>query len=96
MAADIQAKAQNKAAEYGRWIEYLARAGYAARAVVYGLVAIIALMAATGGGDTAGSREALVSLMDEPEKIPVAGKGVWVTDMEGQRYIDGLAGLRRY
>ncbi|MEQ9124710.1 MAG: aspartate aminotransferase family protein [Alphaproteobacteria bacterium] len=31
--------------------------------------------------------------VDAGKKILVEGKGVWVTDMEGQRYIDGLAGL---
>ena len=30
---------------------------------------------------------------DDSKKVLVEGKGVWVTDIDGNRYIDGLAGL---
>lgn len=48
------------------WLAWLARAGYAARGVVYLLVGGLALMAAFGsGGQTTGSRGALRTLADE-------------------------------
>lgn len=48
-------------------VETLARAGYAAKGVVYILVGILALRAAIGaGGRTTGSEGALASLADEP------------------------------
>jgi hypothetical protein len=55
-------------------LEILARAGYGARGVVYGLVGGLALLAAIGsGGQTGGSRGALESLLSQP-----FGK-VWLT-----------------
>lgn len=49
------------------WIIYLARAGYAARGVIYLLVGGLAVMEAFGlGGETTGSRGALATLVDEP------------------------------
>jgi len=55
-------------------LEILARAGYGARGVVYGLVGGLALLAAIGsGGQTGGSRSALQSLLSQP-----FGK-VWLT-----------------
>lgn len=48
-------------------IEVLARAGYAAKGVVYSLVGGLALIAAAGyGGSTTGSRGALRTLLDKP------------------------------
>lgn len=48
-------------------IETLARLGYGARGVVYGLVGGLALLAAIGsGGQTGGSRNALHSLLYQP------------------------------
>jgi len=48
-------------------IETLARLGYGARGVVYGLVGGLALLAAFGpGGQTGGSRSALQSLLSQP------------------------------
>ena len=45
----------------------LARLGYGARGVVYGLVGALALMAAVGsGGQTGGSRSALQALLSQP------------------------------
>lgn len=49
------------------WVEKLARFGYAAKGVVYGLVGSIAARAAFGGGGgVEGSSGALQSLRDEP------------------------------
>lgn len=48
-------------------VEMLARLGYGARGVVYGLVGGLALLAAIGsGGQTGGSRSALQSLLSQP------------------------------
>lgn len=48
-------------------VEKLARAGYAVKGVVYGLIGFLALKAALGsGGQTTGSRGAITSLTDEP------------------------------
>lgn len=48
-------------------IEILARLGYGARGVVYGLVGGLALLAAIGsGGQTGGSRSALQTLLSQP------------------------------
>src|SRR5919107_3708466 len=48
-------------------IETLARLGYGARGVVYGLVGALALLAAIGsGGQTGGSRSALQTLLSQP------------------------------
>jgi hypothetical protein len=48
-------------------VETLARFGYGARGVVYGLVGALALLAAIGsGGQTGGSRSALQTLVSQP------------------------------
>jgi hypothetical protein len=48
-------------------LEILARLGYGARGVVYGLVGGLALLAASGsGGQTGGSRSALQTLLSQP------------------------------
>src|SRR3954469_18454843 len=48
-------------------IEVLARLGYGARGIVYGLVGALALLAAIGsGGQTGGSRSALQTLLEQP------------------------------
>ncbi|MBB3017062.1 hypothetical protein FHR70_000102 [Microvirga lupini] len=48
-------------------VETLARFGYGARGVVYGLVGALALLAAFGsGGQTGGSRSALQTLLSQP------------------------------
>ncbi|MEE1610660.1 DUF1206 domain-containing protein [Microvirga sp. CF3016] len=48
-------------------VETLARLGYGARGVVYGLVGGLALLAAVGsGGQTGGSRSALQTLLSQP------------------------------
>ena len=48
-------------------VETLARVGYGARGIVYGLVGGLALLAAIGsGGQTGGSRSALQTLLSQP------------------------------
>lgn len=49
------------------WVEYLARAGYAAKGIVYILVGSLALQAALGrGGQTGGPKDALLQVLYEP------------------------------
>jgi hypothetical protein len=49
------------------WIERLARVGFAAKAVLYTIVGLLALQAAIGsGGGTTGSRGALTTLVRQP------------------------------
>ena len=50
----------------GDWFERLARAGFAAKGIVYILVGMIAAAAAWGGGSAQGSEGALRTLYDEP------------------------------
>ena len=52
--------------ESGGWVEMLARAGYAAKGIVYLLVGVLAADAALGSGDPEGSSGALRTLVDEP------------------------------
>jgi len=60
-------QARQAAREAAPWVEKAARAGYAAKGVVYALVGILAVQVALGdGGSTEGSRGALRSLADEP------------------------------
>lgn len=48
------------------WVEWLARFGYAARGVVYGLVGLLALKAAFGaGGETTGTEGAIQTIAQE-------------------------------
>ena len=68
---DLRARAEeavhDAALHAGPTIEFLARAGYAAKGVVYTLVGGLALMAAAGSrGQTTGSRGALRTLLDQP------------------------------
>lgn len=78
--------ARTAAREASPWIERLARAGYAAKGVVYCLVGAFAVLAAVGrGGGTRGSKSALRSLLDEPFgqvllgiiAIGLAGYALW-------------------
>jgi hypothetical protein len=51
----------------GNFLEWMARAGYGARGLVYALVGGLALLAALGtGGQTGGSRSALQTLLGQP------------------------------
>lgn len=54
-------------ADAAPWVERLARAGYAAKGIVYLLIGILAARAAFGaGGETTGGEGALRTLIDEP------------------------------
>src|SRR5687767_3561419 len=65
--AQVEQAARQAAVRAGPAIELLARAGYAAKGVVYVLVGGLSLMAAFGyGGSTTGSRGALRTLLDKP------------------------------
>lgn len=65
--AQAEQAARDAAATARPAIEVLARAGYAAKGVVYTLVGGLALLAAVGsGGSTTGSRGALYSLLGRP------------------------------
>lgn len=72
--------------EVDGWVEKLARFGYAAKGVVYMLIAVLALQVAVGvGGQTTDPRGALVTLTDEPFgqallaaiALGLAGYAVW-------------------
>lgn len=57
----------NPPAEVAPWIERLARVGYAAKAVLYGIIGILAAQAAMGrGGRTTDTKGALRELLDAP------------------------------
>lgn len=67
LPADAERAAHRAALHAGPAIALLARAGYAAKGVVYGLVGGLAFMTAVGsGGSTTGSQGALRSLLDRP------------------------------
>jgi hypothetical protein len=65
LPADAEQAVHRAAVHAGPAIALLARAGYAAKGVVYALVGALSLLAAAGrGGSTTGSRGALRSLLD--------------------------------
>ena len=62
--SSVERRAKQKAAP---WIERLARFGYAAKGVVYGLLGILAIQAAFSlGGKTTGSQGALRAIAQQP------------------------------
>jgi hypothetical protein len=63
-AESLTEPARQALAPAAPWIERLARVGFAAKAVLYFVVGVLALRAALGvGGDTTGSRGALTTLV---------------------------------
>jgi hypothetical protein len=65
-AESITAPARQALAPAAPWIERLARVGFAAKAVLYFVVGVLALRAALGdGGGTTGSRGALTTLLGQ-------------------------------
>jgi Domain of Unknown Function (DUF1206) len=89
-AGVYKADASEGAAELTRkarpWVVRLARAGYAAKAVVYGIIGVVAAVAAyRGGGHTADSRGALAEILSKPfgsfllgvVAVGLAGYAVW-------------------
>jgi len=97
--------ARSAVAEVRPWIEFLARLGFAARGVVYGVVGILAFRAAFGaGGATTSGRGALRAIGQQPfgrvmltvVAVGLAGFALWklveaVLDPEGH----GERGERR-
>jgi hypothetical protein len=91
--------------EVARWIPVLARLGYAAKGVVYGLVGALALQLAFGrGGETTGARGILREIAEGPGgglllgiiALGLVGYSLWrlasaITDAEGAG--NDLAGL---
>ena len=57
------AKVKNRATDAGGWVETLARAGYAAKGILYLVIGLLAFQAAVGsGGKVGGSKGALSAL----------------------------------
>ncbi len=95
----------NAPAEVAPWIERLARVGYAAKAVLYGTIGILAAQAAMGqGGRTTDTRGALRELLGAPYgramlaivALGLFGYAVWllvraIADPEGKG--TGLKGI---
>jgi hypothetical protein len=74
-------------------LEHFARAGFAARGVVYCLVGGLALMAAIGsGGDVGGGKSALRSLIGQPfGSLLLGGVGLGLVFFAAWRVIEGVA-----
>ena len=67
IGAEAQQAAQRAVMHASPAIVALARAGYAAKGVTYGLVGALSLMAAVGsGGEVTGSKGALAFILDQP------------------------------
>jgi hypothetical protein len=65
--AAYDAKGAADQAAHSRWVEILARLGYAAKGVVYLIIGVLAVKLAMGsGGQTTGSKGAVRTLADEP------------------------------
>lgn len=91
------------------WVESLARAGYAAKGVLYATIGALALMLAVGeGGRTADSKDALAHLGQQPfgqillvvMAVGLAGYALWnavqgTIDPEGEARSSEHPGLRR-
>ncbi|MCV0397578.1 MAG: DUF1206 domain-containing protein [Rhizobiaceae bacterium] len=60
------------ASQLRRWFRPLARAGYAARGLIYLVIGLFAALAATGAGQTMGSRDALERLMNTGGGVAIA------------------------
>src|SRR5215216_7289268 len=82
----VRYHAEKSLAEAGPWVIWLARAGYAAKGVVYCVVGLLALLAAFGnGGETTGSRGALQKILGQPFgvvlvsllAVGLAGYAIW-------------------
>ena len=72
LPAEAEQAVHRAALHAGPAIALLARAGYAAKGVVYALVGALAVLAAAGhGGSTTGSRGALRSLLDKPYGLAI-------------------------
>lgn len=84
--APLKHRAKQATREAAPWIEPLGRFGYAAKGIVYGLVGVLAVQAATGaGGQTTDARGALGQIAQAPfgrfllvaTAIGLAGYAIW-------------------
>jgi fumarate reductase subunit D len=66
MNRSFNVSAQGAVQDVARWVPPLARLGYAAKGVVYGLVGAVAVRAALASGSAEGSSGALASLVEAP------------------------------
>lgn len=82
----VRYEAEKSLAKASPWVARLARAGYAAKGVVYCLVGLLAVLAAFGhGGATTGSKGALRNLLGQPfgvvlvvvVAVGLAGYALW-------------------
>lgn len=83
---DVQRQAENAVRQAGPWVEKAARAGYAAKGIVYIVIGFLALEAALSrGGQTTNSQGALTSIVQQPfgqfllglVGIGLAGYALW-------------------
>lgn len=83
---NIQHQTEQTVRQSAPWVERLARAGYAAKGVVYIVIGVLAVMAAwTGRGKTTDSQGALVSIAQNPMgrfllilvAVGLAGYALW-------------------
>ena len=66
VAGQAEAAARGAARDAAPWVEKLARAGYAARGIVYVVVGIIAAQAAMGDGGVTDQRGAFGAILERP------------------------------
>jgi hypothetical protein len=67
MAMSVPSRQALSHPEHNEWVRKLARVGYAAKGVVYGLIGVLALQAAFGsGGQLAGGQEAVQYIDQQP------------------------------
>jgi hypothetical protein len=79
--------------EVGRWIETLARLGYLAKAVVYGLIGILALRLAFGmsGGETTDAQGAMREIAGAPwGKLLLFAIALGLLGYAAWRFVQGL------
>jgi hypothetical protein len=75
-------------------VKALSRVGYAARGVVFALVGVLALVAATGGGDAEGSQGALQTLLQQPfGRLILTLVALGLIAFALWRYIESIADL---
>ncbi len=84
-AAEVQQKTQEVVAHHGEWIEWAGRAGFATKAVVYGIIGVMALATGWGDGRAMGSTDAIETIGHQPfghtllwlTALGLAGYALW-------------------
>ena len=66
MASELHDKAAEAVAEHRRWIEAAGRFGFATKGVVYGIIGVLAVVAAWRGGRAEGSEGAIREIGQQP------------------------------